>query len=199
MSRQHYELKIESGISGGAMALYNGAEIVDQWINDSPTSKSDFLLEAISLLLERNKINAGNIEKIVFAENTRSQTAYKIAVSTFKGISIVSGTEVISKNLFECISAYFAEEVQGEFLVILQSERERFEFAFFNKNRRMIDSASIKLDALPEMFETSMQRGKFTLLSSTKFEEDFFERYIRELKGKGIESIELGKNLSIYL
>lgn len=199
MSRQYYELKIESGISGGAMSLFNGKKLIDQWTDKVQTGKSDLLLESISTLLDRNKIDAASIKRIVLAENIRSQTAHKIAVSTLKGISVVYGTEIVFTDLFEAISDYFAETVSGKFLVILQIDLDRFEFAFFNGQREKIDSGKIGLDDLKEKIEIISQNEKISLLTSAKFDDSIFERYIKELKAKGIESIEIEENLSKYL
>lgn len=98
MKGKKYELKIESDTSGLTINLFNEQKTFDSWVSDKPIEKSDYLLEYISLVLLRNKIEMDEIERIFFRKNNSSQTGYKIAVSILKGISFIHGTEIIYED-----------------------------------------------------------------------------------------------------
>lgn len=181
------------------MSLFNGKEFLDQSIDYARNGKSDLLLENISVFLDKNKIDIADIKRIVLAENTRSRTAYKIAVSTLKGISLINGTEIISADLFESIGKYFMETICGDFVLILQIDPDRFEFAVFNKHGKKSAAGRTGLGALKEKIETIVSNEKICLLTSVQVRDNNFERYIKEFDAEKFEHFEIGKNLSRYL
>lgn len=199
MSGQNYDLKIEIGFSGGSISICKNQELIDQWTNQSPSLKSDFLLEAISSILQRNEIQTREIKKIVFAENVRSQTAYKTALATIKGISAVQNAEIILKDLFESIAEYFSARTKKNILVILQIKTDLFEIALIDVRGKKISRETVDSDGLLTIFEASIKKGTDDTVAAIKIQDDFFRKFPAIPNFDAVELVELRENLSVYL
>lgn len=98
MKGKNYELKIKSEASGTTIDLFTEQKMIDRWVSVDRTDKSDYLLESISMVLSKNKVDIDEIERIYFRKNNRSMTGYKIALSILKGISLIHGTEIVYED-----------------------------------------------------------------------------------------------------
>lgn len=198
-TEQNYRLKIEIGFSGGSMSLYNNDDLIDGWINDSQAFKSDFLLEAISHLAERNRFQARDLKKIVFADNIRSQTAHKTALSIIKGISIVQGAEVVLRDIFESIHSNIAANQKKEILIVLESKSDSYEFAKIDKNGKRSEQGNIDFPELKILLESIYSKENVDTLFAFKFKTQFPDKEQLILSLKNGNAFELDENLSIHL
>ncbi len=111
MSREVYELAVESGISGGSVSVFLNGKILDFRCGGKPGRKADYLIEDISDILSGRKIEKTKISNIVYSEFPGSQTGLKIGTSIAKGLQIALKAGLKSRNLFDCIfNKYFSIE-----------------------------------------------------------------------------------------
>lgn len=97
-------LAFETGVGGGSISLWTQGREIDFWIGSGDVSKSEDVLDETNKILERSRVNIGNIERVVFSSGPGSYTGLKIGASIAKGLSKSLGCRLSAHALLEAMT-----------------------------------------------------------------------------------------------
>ncbi len=107
ISSRNFILSIETSVQGGSISILENERELLSWHGSSSISRSEDLLDEISLLLERGKINKNLIKRIVISTGPGSFTGTRIGLSTAFGLSRSLGCEIIGASIMEAMALQF--------------------------------------------------------------------------------------------
>ena len=92
-------LSIETAAGGGSLTLYRDEAEIDRWAGAKDVSKAEDILEQISDLLKKNKIEKKQIRSINVSSRSGSLTGTKICLAIAKGLSSALAIEVVENSI----------------------------------------------------------------------------------------------------
>jgi tRNA A37 threonylcarbamoyladenosine modification protein TsaB len=87
MNTKKIVLAIETGFAGGSISLLRNNVEIDKWSGSRAISKSEDVLNEISILLKKNKIERFEISSIVISKKAGSLTGLRIGLALARGLS----------------------------------------------------------------------------------------------------------------
>ena len=108
-------LAIETAIGGGSLALLESESILDRWIGETGTSRSEELIGAVSEMLGRNQLNPSDISLIAVSRGPGSYTGARIGIATAIGISNGLNIECVGASILD--SLYHKFGIQNMFVI----------------------------------------------------------------------------------
>ncbi len=87
MNKKNIVLAIELVFEGGSISLLRNNVEIDKWSCSQVISKSEDILNEISILFKKNKIERFEISTIVISKNTESLTRLRIGLALARGLS----------------------------------------------------------------------------------------------------------------
>ncbi|MDI1241982.1 MAG: tRNA (adenosine(37)-N6)-threonylcarbamoyltransferase complex dimerization subunit type 1 TsaB, partial [bacterium] len=100
----NYLLSVESAISGGSIALFNGADFVSATSGGCSVSRAEDLLPRIIDLLREAGVERNDIHRIAISLGPGSYTGLRIGIATVMGLCRGLGIDYIGVPLFEAIA-----------------------------------------------------------------------------------------------
>ena len=94
-------LSIETTFEGGSLALYKGETEIDSWSGTKQVSKAEDILEQISELLKKNKIEKKHLQLIAVSDGSGSSTGAKIGLAIAKGLGDALAVKVVKLSVSE--------------------------------------------------------------------------------------------------
>jgi tRNA A37 threonylcarbamoyladenosine modification protein TsaB len=87
MNTKKIVLAIETGFAGGSISLLRNNVEIDKWSGSRAISKSEDVLDEISILLKKNKIERFEISSILISKKVGSLTGLRIGLALARGLS----------------------------------------------------------------------------------------------------------------
>lgn len=96
MNTKKIVLAIETGFAGGSISLFRNNVEIDKWSGSRAISKSEDVLNEISILLKKNKIErfeissiviSKKVSSIVISKKAGSLTGLRIGLALARGLS----------------------------------------------------------------------------------------------------------------
>lgn len=103
----NYLLAVESAISGGSIALFNGADFVSGTSGGDSVSRAEDLLPRIVDLLREADVQRSELSRIAISLGPGSYTGLRIGIATVMGLCRGLGIDYIGVPLFEAIAAAY--------------------------------------------------------------------------------------------
>jgi tRNA A37 threonylcarbamoyladenosine modification protein TsaB len=194
-----YRLNIESGIGGGSVSVVENGKVLDYQSGKNPVGKADFLIEQISDLLKKNKLEKSKIASVIYSEYPGSHTGLKIGGSIAKGLHLGLNCVIKSKDLFECIFKNYSGVDVGKFLIVLPVSGADFVWRIYDAEGLIVDSGQSNLakDGVEDI--NFCKNDGLTIFMPFYLFDGPGRIYKKFDLDKGIETVDLGKNLSGYL
>jgi len=86
MKNEQIVLSIETAVRGGSISLLKGEREIDFWLGTNKVSKAEDILEQISVLLAKNKVEKHQIDLITVSHGPGSMTGIRIGIALAKGL-----------------------------------------------------------------------------------------------------------------
>lgn len=201
MKKIIYKLAIESGIGGGTVSIIEGRQILDYRNGWHPANKADYLIEEISELLKTNMLEKTKIAEVIYSEFPGSHTGLKIGASIAKGLHLALDVGVKSGNLFANIFKFYSSlgNGAGKFLIVLPLSVSDFVWRIYDAEGSIVDSgrSSLVKNGIEDI-KLANTDGLKVLLPLRLFENPglICKKFGLD---SGIETVDLGENLSGYL
>lgn len=178
MNKSNIVLAIETALAGGSLSLLRNDEEIDCWVGSGFISKSEVVLDEISILLKKNKIDPKDLHTVVVSKDLGSITGQKIGLATARG-------------LCKSLKCAYREVSVLESLLIHKNKNGKILSAFgLNKTEILYQIFFIKPDGDIEKFEEPEKCDLETmkkLLQENTFDNKIFYQSTTEepLKGNG--------------
>lgn len=110
-------LAIESGISGGSLAVISGGEIVGELLGDTTVSRAEDLLVKIDEIVRSTIGSKRNIDSIAVSAGPGSFTGLRIGLATAMGLSSALGIRYLGIPLLRSMGESAA--VEGRLVAVI--------------------------------------------------------------------------------
>jgi tRNA threonylcarbamoyladenosine biosynthesis protein TsaB len=123
---------------------------------------SELLMPRLLALCDRNSIRIKDLELLVCTNGPGSFTGLRIAMSTFKGISLATGIPLVSIPTLDayhaCVRLY-----PGPVLIVMDAKKKRFYTALFVDGERVTED----LDATDEQIQALLEPHAHVLVAGS--------------------------------
>jgi tRNA threonylcarbamoyl adenosine modification protein YeaZ len=127
-------LSIETSVGGGSVSILANREELDAWSGASQISKAEEILDRISKLLEKNRINKECITRLVVSVGAGSLTGEKIGLAIAKGFSKAIKCPLFQISVFDSLLKYTDTRNAGQYLTAIPFGRNQIQWQGFNRN-----------------------------------------------------------------
>lgn len=107
-------LAIESAIGSGSLSILHGEMEIGFWVGTKSVSRAEDLLEEISFLLAKNRLEIGDVDLIAVSSQFGSHTGLRIGLSTALGLKRAGGCDIASVSLLSSFKR--VENVSGKII-----------------------------------------------------------------------------------
>lgn len=198
-SETKYKLAIESGIGGGSISLIEKGNVLDYRSGDALQRKADHLIEALSEILDKNKIERSEIDVIFYSEYPGSHTGLKIGASVAKGLQSAWAADARPRNLFEGVYRNFKSKFDGKFLIVFPSGRADIIWRIYDEQGSVIISGQTDFKQSSENRIAPAIKKGLTIFMPRQLIENHVSVYEYFGLEKGMELVDLGENLSRFI
>lgn len=131
IKKKEIKLAIETTIGGGSLSLLKNGLVIDRWNGEREVSRSEELVEAISLLFRRNQINRKELSIIAVSCGPGSYTGARIGLATAIGLSDGLNIYSFGVSLLDCLFYNFGIKNQSV-VVALSFGRNEVSYRIFD-------------------------------------------------------------------
>jgi tRNA A37 threonylcarbamoyladenosine modification protein TsaB len=167
MDKKKVILAIETAFAGGSVSLFEKGVEIDRWIGSNAVSKSEDVLDEISFLLNKNKIQREEIKTIVVSRYAGSLTGLRIGQALARGLSKSLDCQFREVSVLK--SLLIERNKSGKILTLIQINKRECWYQIFYINAR----------GFVEEFDLAerCEWGKLKkILSGTKFDNIIFNK-----------------------
>ncbi len=115
LKKNKITLAIETAVGGGSLSLYKNELIIDRWVGEREVSRSEELLEAVSAILNRNRIKSGDLDFIAVSCGPGSYTGLRIGLATAIGLKNGLNIKCFGISILDCF--YYEFEKQNLYVI----------------------------------------------------------------------------------
>ncbi len=199
MTRTNIFLAIETTSAGGSISLLKNNVEIDRWSGASAISKSEDVLDEISILLKKNKIERFEINFIVISKNAGSLTGSRIGLALARGLSKSLGCQYKEVCVLESLLVN-SSSMHGKILTAIQINKTEFFYQIFlagqgGANKTSVNATRCNFESLKKLvLDTKPDKVIFFT-----FFEDLDFATVDTLKKLKIPYISVQKNLAKYI
>ncbi len=202
MNRTNIFLAIETASAGGSISLLRNNVEIDKWSGASVISKSEDVLDEISALLKKNKIERCEINFIVISKNAGSLTGSRIGLALARGLSKSLGCQYKEVCVLE--SLLMNTSKLGKILTVIQINKTQFVYQIFlgkqgSVMKTLTKAIKCDFESLKKMLlETTLDK----IIFYQTFNDNEFttEKFLKKLKVSYITIQEnLAKHIGLYV
>lgn len=199
MNREKYKLAIETGIGGGSLSIIKKGNVLDYRLGDVFGRKADNLIEALSEILNENKIGKSEIDVICYSEYPGSHTGLKIGASAAKGLQIALAADAKPENLFDSVFRHYKRRIDGKFLIVFPAGRSDIIWRIYNEKGTVVSSGQTNFrESSENPFDGEIKSDLTIFMPRTLLENPVSVYDYFDLK-KNTMAVDLGENLSRYI
>jgi tRNA A37 threonylcarbamoyladenosine modification protein TsaB len=141
MNKSGITLSIETAIQGGSLSILIGDKEIDFWVGSRDVSRSEDILEQISILLRRNKIEKKHIDLIVTSHSIGSHTGLRIGLATVLGLSkALDNCKIVEISILTAITG--SVKADGRIIAAISNNNRDIIFQIFEKLSNTIQEIS---------------------------------------------------------
>ncbi len=169
-------LSIETAVEGGLSLLERRTEI-DGWRGTRAISSAEDVLEQISKLLERNKVEREEIGTIVVSNGAGSSTGEKIGLAIAKGLAKSLLCRLIKVSVLESLLIEIGDQPESEWLSVIPAGKHRVQWQkFLVRNKTVRENLSdIKITFQEDFISEIKKAGCGNLVLASGFDEIYVE------------------------
>ncbi len=200
MNNKIFTLSIESAVAGGSVSLLEKDREIDYWIGSRDVSQAEILLEAISEILGKNRINKTRIKNIINSEGAGSITGAKIGLAITKGLNRALKCECKSIEILRAMLVK-KDTCDGRVITAIPVGNNQICWQSFEIENNIVADAGVSHLSLDSAFLSTLEQPR---LSGAKYilHEKIYNKFSDTIKKSGIDKNKLlnaGKNLAYFM
>ena len=198
MTSEKYILAMETGISGGSLAIFENETVLASWSGQNIVSRSEDVLENLSNLMNNNFMRPITFKGLIISKGPGSLTGLRIGRALALGFKTAYNCSLEATSLFKALSNQIEFSTQFEKLIVAlktnknQITWQRFELREKGFERKFIETSDIKTCGSEDFF-TNVQNRNCNIV--THFSSSVKEHDV----DTDINFIEIKKDLAIIL
>lgn len=196
MNKSNIILAIEAAIEGGSISISDGQREIDFWVGTKKVSRSEDLLNEISKLLIKNKLNKEDIKMIAVSDSIGSHTGIRIGLSTALGLSKALNCQV--KSFSTPAAMALIQNKEGSFSIAVSTNNRHISFQNFLRCSEKISEVNKIQTLSPESFFQILTEESISSLIVNRS----FYNFIVLNKSEILDSIKFinaGQNLAKFI
>ncbi len=171
-------LAIEAAVNGGSLAVMRDGEVLGEFCGESPTTRSELLLDQIDRFLNKTVGSLRAIDHIVASNGPGSYTGIRIGIATSIGLSQARGIGLSGADLLR--SMVVSAGVKGTSGVMIPMGKSDICFQIFHEGSV---EASPQTYTVPMLIDLLEKEAIPTIVAPTFLIQDQFAAFLRLSSG----------------